>query len=54
MRELRDRGPCEVIGLIHENKYGAYGVGKIHAALRREGDRGVQYRAVRYPDRLTD
>jgi putative transposase len=38
-RELRDRHLCEKIARIHENNYGVYGVRKIHAALRREGER---------------
>ncbi len=38
-RELRDHGLCEKIARIHEDNYGVYGVRKIHAALRREGER---------------
>ncbi|CAG7622917.1 hypothetical protein GCM10027299_25380 [Larkinella ripae] len=38
-RELRDRDLCENIARIHKNNYGVYGVRKIHAALRREGER---------------
>ncbi|MFC6330911.1 IS3 family transposase, partial [Alloalcanivorax gelatiniphagus] len=30
---------CENIARIHKNNYGVYGVRKIHAALRREGER---------------
>lgn len=37
-RELRDRDLCEKIACIHEDNYGVYGVRKIHAALRREGE----------------
>lgn len=38
-RDLRDRELCEQITRIHEDNYGVYGVRKIHAALRREGER---------------
>lgn len=38
-RELRDRDLCEKISRIHEHNYGVYGVRKVHAALRREGER---------------
>lgn len=38
-RELRDRDLCEKIARIHEDNYGVYGVRKVHAALRREGER---------------
>lgn len=38
-RALRDRELCEKIARIHEKNYGVYGVRKIHAALRREGER---------------
>ncbi|WP_449279609.1 IS3 family transposase [Leucobacter sp. GX0328] len=41
-RELRDRDLCEKIARIHENNYGVYGVRKIHAALRRAGERAAE------------
>jgi len=38
-RELRDRELCEMISRIHTDNYGVYGMRKVHAALRREGER---------------
>lgn len=38
-RALRDEELCSAITRIHEANYGVYGVRKIHAALRREGQR---------------
>ena len=38
-RSLRDRDLRKKIARIHEKDYGVYGVRKIHAALRREGER---------------
>src|SRR5690606_19708030 len=38
-RDLRDQELCEQITRIHEDNYGVYGVRKVHAALRREGER---------------
>lgn len=37
-RELRDQSLREKITRIHEDNYGVYGVRKVHAALRREGE----------------
>jgi putative transposase len=38
-RAFRDEGLCAAITRIHEDNYGVYGVRKIHAELRREGQR---------------
>lgn len=38
-RALRDDDLCAAITRVHEANYGVYGVRKIHAALRREGQR---------------
>lgn len=38
-RALRDAALCEQIARIHEANYGVYGVRKVHAHLRREGER---------------
>ena len=38
-RAIRDGELCAAIARIHEAHYGVYGVRKIHAALRREGER---------------
>lgn len=38
-RALRDQDLCGQITRIHAENYGVYGVRKIHAALRREGER---------------
>lgn len=37
-RAIRDARLCEKITRIHKDNYGVYGVRKIHAALRREGE----------------
>jgi len=38
-RAQRDEELCVLISCIHDENYGAHGVRKIHAALRREGER---------------
>ncbi len=52
VRELRDRALCEKIVRIHEDNFGVYGVRKIHAALRREGEHVAESTVRRLMRRL--
>lgn len=51
-RDLRDQELCASITRIHEVNYGVYGVRKVHAALRREGEHVAQCTVRRLMRRL--